>query len=94
MKRAHHQPACMPAHDLLNKLSVIVGCCDLLNEMKEQGNEYKRRLGKILDAATHASFQPFADRRMTRPRAGVSATLNARASHFRRCVPEPFFSEA
>jgi hypothetical protein len=51
MKRAHHRPAGMPAHDLLDKLSVIVGYCDLLNEMTEPGSEYARRVGKIREGA-------------------------------------------
>lgn len=31
-----HQPACLLAHDLLNKLSAIIGFCDLLIEKAEE----------------------------------------------------------
>ncbi len=53
--RERHQPACMVAHDLVNKLSDIVGHCDLLNEMTEQGTEYARRLAIIKDLAKSAA---------------------------------------
>ena len=35
-------------HDLINKLSAIVGNCDLLLEATEQGTEHARRLNLIL----------------------------------------------
>ena len=53
--RERHQPVCMVAHDLVNKLSDIVGHCDLLNEMTEQGTEYARRLAIIRDIAESAA---------------------------------------
>lgn len=49
-----HQPACMFAHDLINKISAIVGNCDLLYEKTEKGTEYARRLAVIRDLAESA----------------------------------------
>ena len=43
------------AHDLINKLSAIIGHCDLLKEMTEQGAEYARRVGMIRDLADSAA---------------------------------------
>ena len=53
-KQARHQPACMAAHNMLNKLCVIIGHCDLLNEMTEQGTEGARRLAIIREIADSA----------------------------------------
>jgi DNA-binding FrmR family transcriptional regulator len=49
-----HRPVCMVAHDLLNKLSAIVGQCDLLNEVIEQGTDCASRLAAIRDIADAA----------------------------------------
>jgi hypothetical protein len=38
-------------HDLINKLSAIVGNCDLMLEAAEEGTEPTRRLNLILDLA-------------------------------------------
>jgi hypothetical protein len=38
-------------HDLINKLSAIVGNCDLLLDTAEEGTEQARRLNLILDMA-------------------------------------------
>jgi hypothetical protein len=51
-KAERHQP--MVAHDLVNKLSIIIGNCHLLNEMTEPGTEYARRLALIRDTAESA----------------------------------------
>ena len=45
------EPSCLLAHDLVNKVSVILGCCDLLIEKAEPGSEAAVRLGLIHDAA-------------------------------------------
>jgi len=44
----------MAAHDLINKLAAIIGQCDLLNEMMEQGTENARKLALIRDIADSA----------------------------------------
>ena len=49
-----HQPPWMAAHDLNNKLSVIVGNCDLLIEKTEPGTDQARRLAIIREAADAA----------------------------------------
>jgi hypothetical protein len=53
-KGRRHQPAYMFAHSLVNKLSAIVGNCDLLYENTESGTEYARRLAVIRDLAESA----------------------------------------
>ncbi len=53
--KERHQPAFMVAHDLVNKLSAIVGHCDLLIEETEQGTEHARRLTLIRDTANTAA---------------------------------------
>jgi len=53
-KGRQHQSACMFAHSLVNKLSGIVGNCDLLYEKTESGTEYARRLVVIRDLAESA----------------------------------------
>ena len=54
-KGRQHQPACMFAHSLVNKLSGIVGNCDLLYEKTEKGTDYARRLAVIRDLAESAA---------------------------------------
>lgn len=39
-----HQPSCMLAHHFVNKLTVIVGGCDLLTEKSEPDSELSKRL--------------------------------------------------
>lgn len=46
-----YQPTCMLAHDLLNKLSVIVGLCELVSAEAEPGTECATRLAAIQDTA-------------------------------------------
>ena len=51
-----HQPACFLAHDLVNKLSVIVGRCDLLIEKAQrQDEELAARLILIREVAKSAA---------------------------------------
>jgi light-regulated signal transduction histidine kinase (bacteriophytochrome) len=52
-----HQPACLLSHDLLNKLSAIIGFCDLLMEKAEEKGEDQecvRQLGTVNDLARSA----------------------------------------
>ena len=46
-----HEPTCLLAHRLVNKLSAIIGNCDLLNEQVEAGSECAKRLSLIHDVA-------------------------------------------
>ncbi|MFZ0735447.1 MAG: hypothetical protein WAM79_24235 [Candidatus Sulfotelmatobacter sp.] len=50
-KRQQHLPMCFVAHDIVNKLSVIVGHADLLLETTEKDTECARRLALIRDIA-------------------------------------------
>jgi hypothetical protein len=49
--RGCHEPACLLAHDLVNKLSVIIGNCDLMTEQVQAGSECAKRLRLIHDVA-------------------------------------------
>ncbi|MBZ5688320.1 MAG: hypothetical protein LAP86_25155 [Acidobacteriia bacterium] len=46
-----HQPACLFAHDLINKLAVIVGFCDLLSDKLGQDAKSVKQLNMIRDIA-------------------------------------------
>ena len=48
-KAERHQA--IARHELINKLSIIIGNCDLLLERSEQGTESTRRLATIKDLA-------------------------------------------
>jgi hypothetical protein len=51
-----HQPRCVVAHDVVNKLSAIIGFCDLLKErVEEHDAECAKRLGLIHDLAQSAA---------------------------------------
>ena len=51
-----HQPACLLAHNVVNKLSAIIGLCDLLKEKaEEQDAECINRLTRIHDLAKLAA---------------------------------------
>jgi hypothetical protein len=54
MGKDRDQPASMAAHHLVNQLSDIVGHCDLLIEMTEQGTEQAKRLATIREIANTA----------------------------------------
>ena len=54
-KELRHQPACMVAHDLVNKLSAIVGHCDLLNEITLPGSGTERKVALIRNIAESAA---------------------------------------
>lgn len=47
----NYQPVCMLAHDMLNKLSVIGGLCELVSAEAEPGTECAARLATIQDTA-------------------------------------------
>ena len=44
-------PACLLAHDLVNKLAVIIGYCELLDKNVELGSECAKRLVLIRKVA-------------------------------------------
>ncbi len=46
-----YEPACLLAHRLVDKLSVIVGCCELASAEVEPGSDCAKRLDVIQDAA-------------------------------------------
>jgi hypothetical protein len=48
------RPTYLVVHALVNKLSGIIGHCDLLLEKAEPGTEYEKRLAAICDIA-HAT---------------------------------------
>jgi hypothetical protein len=55
--REQHQPACLLAHEQINKLSAIIGFCDLLIEKAEerdQDQECVKRLVSLHDLAKSA----------------------------------------
>ena len=45
------QPGCLLAHDLLNKLTTILGACELLQDKAENDPECMRRLLTIQETA-------------------------------------------
>ena len=49
--RECYQPACLFAHHLINKLSTIVGSCDLASQQMEPSNEAAKHLALIRDTA-------------------------------------------
>lgn len=46
-----YHPGCLLAHGLVNKLSVIVGLCDLLEEKASEDSECLKRLNVIRNIA-------------------------------------------
>jgi len=44
-------PVCMLAHEMINRLSVIIGNCDLMNEKAKADSECVKRLSAIRDSA-------------------------------------------
>jgi hypothetical protein len=50
-----YQPSCILAHDLINRLSVIAGYCDLLRDEAPEDSECYRRLLKIREIAHSAA---------------------------------------
>jgi hypothetical protein len=51
------QPACMLAHDLINRLAVIVGHCDLLTEDNPADSKCRKRLALIREIAYTAATE-------------------------------------
>ena len=49
-ERRPHEPACMIAHNLISKLAVILGRCDLFNE-RSQSIESARHVAVIREIA-------------------------------------------
>lgn len=54
-KAERHGTGPTVAHSLVNKLSTIIGNCDLLIEKTQQGTEAAQRLAVIRDAAKTAA---------------------------------------
>lgn len=50
-----YRPSCMLAHHLINRLSVIVGFCDLLAEEAPESPECLRRLRQMREIASSAA---------------------------------------
>jgi hypothetical protein len=50
-----YQPSCMLAHQLINRLTVIVGFCDLLAEEALDAPECLRRLRQMREIASSAA---------------------------------------
>ena len=61
--RESYQPTCLFAHHLINKLSTIVGSCDLASEQVEPGTEYAKHLALIRDTAKEISRELIAHQR-------------------------------
>ena len=51
---SHYRPAQSVTHDLINKMSVIIGNCDLLIEKMEEGTEQSKRVSTIRAIADEA----------------------------------------
>lgn len=54
-KKKSREPAYLAIHDLINKLSAIIGHCDLLGEITEADTEQARRIGLIRQLAKDAA---------------------------------------
>lgn len=54
-KKKSREPAYLVIHDLINKLSVIIGHCDLLSEIIQADTEQGRRIGLIRQLAKDAA---------------------------------------
>jgi hypothetical protein len=50
-----YQPNCIVAHDLINRLSIIVGYCDLLTDEEPEDSVCHDRLLKIREIANTAA---------------------------------------
>jgi hypothetical protein len=44
---------CLLAHDLINDLSVILGRCELLDELMAENADFAKHLRMLQEAATH-----------------------------------------
>jgi hypothetical protein len=51
---SRNRPAQSVTHDLINKMSVIIGNCDLLSEKMEEGTEQSMRVSTIRAIADEA----------------------------------------
>ena len=51
MEKSPHEPECMLAHELIDKLANLIGHCDLLSEEMEAGLRFANRVGVIQNAA-------------------------------------------
>ena len=48
-----YQPSCMLAHELINKMAVIIGYCDLMDDQAPTDSNYRKRLGIIRGLANN-----------------------------------------
>jgi hypothetical protein len=48
---SNYQPSCLLAHELVNKLSVVVGYCDLLTDQMPEDSVGQGQLRKIREIA-------------------------------------------
>jgi hypothetical protein len=64
-EREPREPASVIVHNLINKLTAIVGHSDLLIESTERGTEYARWLTLIRDLAESAAKELVEHRRRT-----------------------------
>jgi hypothetical protein len=53
-KAERHAPACMLAHQMINKVSAIIGHCDLFLEKTEPGTPHANRISVIREIAQTA----------------------------------------
>ena len=54
---AKYQPICMLAHDLVNRLSIIVGHCDLIEEEQQDASRRSDSVRTIRDVAKSAAIE-------------------------------------
>ena len=54
-KAERHQPVCNVSHYVINKLTAIIGNCDLMLEKMEKGTEHARRLAVIREIANETA---------------------------------------
>jgi hypothetical protein len=82
---AHH-PSCMMAHDFLNRLTVIIGSCDLLQE-NAKDPECIKRLAVIRDIAMEMAVQ------LNEHQCHLDELMKAALAARRRCPLSDLFPE-
>lgn len=53
----HFQPNCKVAHDAINRLSAIVGYCDLLSDAAPEDSDCRKGLVRIRNLAREAAAE-------------------------------------
>ena len=74
MEEKRDQPTWMGVHHLVNQLAAIVGHCDLLIEMTEQGTVQARHLAMIRDISNTAVKELIEHQRELKPEARERGT--------------------